>query len=125
MNADHLLQFVQQGFLVTLGATSSLVEVLQDPEKRDENLDRLKTQLGELAQEWAQKGSITEQEARNFVDSLIAQQAAQRQAQTETPVSPPETPTPTTDVDPQLELQQLTAQIAALRAELERMREQG
>lgn len=120
MNSDTVVRLLQQGFRVTLGATASLVEMLQDPYKRDTNLARLRTELDQLTQEWAEKGAVTEQEARSYVDSFIAQRRAGMQ-------SPPTVTTTATTVPPtspevQLELQELTAQLAAIRAELERLR---
>ncbi len=68
MNSDNLTQLLQQRFRITLGATASLVETLQDPQKRNQNLSDLRSELNHLTQEWAEKGEVTEQEARNFVD---------------------------------------------------------
>ncbi len=130
MNSDTVLQLLQRGFRVTLGATASLVEILQDPQRRDANLSKLRTEFDQLAQEWAEKGSVTEQEARNFVDSIFRQgdRSASSPAEstgydygsTTTVVAPPSAASP----DTQLELQELTAQLAAIRAELEALRNQ-
>ncbi len=117
MNSDNFVQLVQKGFRVTLGATASLVEVLQDPERRDESLSKLNQEWSVLSSEWAQKGEVTEQEARSFVDTLLDKRtepsAGASSATATTPSAPP---------DVQLELQELTAQIVAMRAELERLR---
>jgi polyhydroxyalkanoate synthesis regulator phasin len=119
MNSDNFVQLFQKGFRVTLGATASLVEVLQDPERRDESLSKLNQEWSVLSAEWAQKGEVTEQEARSFVDTLLAKRpggsAGAPSATATTPSAPP---------DVQLELQELTAQIVAMRAELERLRNQ-
>ena len=120
MNSDNFVQLVQKGFRVTLGATASLVEVLQDPDKRDENLSKLNQEWSELSAHWAQKGEMTEQEARSFVDTLLTQRTQRPTSGTTgttvaTPAAPP---------DIQLELQELTAQIVAMRAELEQIRNQ-
>ncbi|MBD2055863.1 hypothetical protein H6F88_07500 [Oculatella sp. FACHB-28] len=124
MNSDTLLQIVQKGFRVTLGATASLIETLQDPQRRDENLYRLRAELGQLTEEWAVKGEMTEQEARNFVDTILSQHAAQTNS-SDTPNTPSSSSTATAaPPDVQLDLEELTAQIAAIRAELERLREQ-
>ncbi len=123
MESQNLTDLLQQGLRVTLGATASLIEILQDPQKRDENLNKLKTDLGQLADEWAAKGALTEQEARSFVDTLLEQ----RQRQTPSEPSTADTTTtdspPTASPDIQLGLQELTAQIAAIRAELEKLRD--
>ena len=120
MNSDNFVQLVQKGFRVTLGATASLVEVLQDSEKRHENLSKLNQEWSELSAHWAQKGEVTEQEARNFVDTLIAQRTSPSTAGT----SGTSVATPSAPPDIQLELQELTAQIVAMRAELEQIRNQ-
>lgn len=124
MNSDNFLQLLHTGFRATLGATASLVETLQDPIKREQNLSQLRSNMSEQFQEWAEKGEVTEQEARNFVDTVLRQQNSQ--SSTTTTTAPRDTsPTPVTPpVEPeaQLELQQLTAQIAAIRAELEKLR---
>ncbi len=123
INLD-ILRLLQKGFRVTIGATATLIEVLQDPQRRDQNLSKLRLELDQLAQEWAEKGEITEQEARSFVDTLMAQRrSASDQAASETTVTTIATPvvTPPTEV---LELQELTAQLAAIRAELALLRQQ-
>lgn len=123
---DNLTQLLQQGFRVTLGATTSLVETLQDSQKRTQNLDAIRSELSHLATDWAQKGEMTEQEARNFVDNLLTQLGNQQP--TPTPGASPSTVTTTPNQpappDVQLDLQELTAQIAAIRTELEKLRNQ-
>ncbi|MBD2314065.1 hypothetical protein H6G20_20555 [Desertifilum sp. FACHB-1129] len=128
MNSDSLVNFLQQSFHVTLGATTSLVESLQDPQKREENLAHLQLDLNQLTQKLAEKGEMTEQEARRFVDSLINQGGSRSAEEVEVTVSPPppdlNTAPPAAEPNAQLELQELTAQIAAIRLELEKLREQ-
>lgn len=123
MNPDDVLQTLQKGFRVTLGATTALVESIQDPQRREENLAKLRTDPNQLADELAIKGEVTEQEARLFVDNLLAQRSDQsdggsggfsRSAPTGPAVSP----------DVQADLRDLTTQIAAMREELERLRQQ-
>jgi polyhydroxyalkanoate synthesis regulator phasin len=121
MTTDTVVRLLQTSFRVTLGATASLVEILQDPQKREANLSRLKTDLEGLTQEWAEKGEVTELEARNYVDNFIAQKRSEMSSASTT------VPTTATEVKPaspevQLELQELTAQLAAIRAEVERLR---
>jgi polyhydroxyalkanoate synthesis regulator phasin len=124
MNPDTILQTVQKGFRVTLGATAFLIETLQDPQRRDENLYRLRVDLDQLTEEWAAKGEMTEQEARNFVDTILSQRAAQSNSSDTSSASGGSSTTAVAPPDVQLDLQELTAQIAAIRAELERLREQ-
>lgn len=124
MNSDNLSQLMQKSLRVALGATASLVEVLQDPHKREENLFKLRQEWSQLSEEWAQKGEVTEQEARNFMESLLNKQTQRSSSSTESTPSSPATSTPSAPPDVQVELQELTAQIAAIRAELEKLRNQ-
>jgi polyhydroxyalkanoate synthesis regulator phasin len=117
MNSDTLTQLLQKGFRVTLGATATLVEAIQDPQHRDANLSRLTSELSQLAEEWEVKGTTTEQEARSFVDRLWQQQQS---ATATAPAPSPAAGSPAMQQD----LQSLTAEIAAMRAELERLRAQ-
>lgn len=122
MNPDDIFQNLQKGFRVTLGATSALLESIQDPQKREENLTKLRVDPNLLAEELAVKGEVTEREARNFVDSVFQQQQSTQSSSPSSssyasgPVAPPEV---------QADLQELTEQIAAMRAELERLRQQN
>ena len=123
MNVDSLTNLLQQGFHLTLGATASLVETLQDPQKRTENLSQISSELSHLANEWAAKGEMTEQEARNFATNFLNQ--LQNQVPTTSEASGTtvtNTPTEVAPPDVQLDLQELTAEIAAMRAELEQLR---
>ncbi|WAL58874.1 hypothetical protein [Thermocoleostomius sinensis] len=130
MNSDNLIQLAQKSFRVTLGATADLLETLQDSQRREESLARLKTEFNQLAEAWEVKGATTEQEARNFVDGLLNQQTTANQTQTppaptvasdstSTPAALSSTPASAIQQD----LQDLTAQLASIRAELERLRE--
>lgn len=126
MNSDQLIQLAQKGFRVTLGATAALLETLQDPQRREEKFSRLKTEFSQLADEWAVKGETTEQEARNFVDELWSQRSS-RNPSTPPAASAPPSATPVTGPatpDIQQDLQDLTSQLAAIRAELEKLRGQ-
>ncbi|HTL89247.1 MAG TPA: hypothetical protein VL134_07590 [Leptolyngbya sp.] len=121
MNSDTVVRMLQRSFRVTLGATASIVEMLQDPYRREANLSRLRMDLEQLTREWAEKGEVTEQEARSYVDAFIAQRRGEMDsATTVTTTATPVATTPSPEV--QLELQELTAQLAAIRAEVERLR---
>jgi polyhydroxyalkanoate synthesis regulator phasin len=120
MNSDSLIQLLQTSVRVTLGATTSLIEVLQDPTKRDENLTKLRQEWSKLSEEWESKGEVTEQEARAFVNNLFNQRNAASNYPASGSTATVEAPTAPPNV--QVELQELTAQIAAIRAELEKMR---
>jgi polyhydroxyalkanoate synthesis regulator phasin len=128
MNPHNLPQMLQTGFHLTLGATSFLIETLQDPLKREENLDKLKSDLGQLASELLEKGEMTDREARNFVDTIFSQPGDRENADSES-VSPQQSdaatdhpPDSVVQPDVQLEIQELTAHMAALRVELEKLR---
>ena len=124
MNSNTIVDLLQTGFRISLGATTSLVETLQDPQKREESLSQLRFELSQRVSEWAEKGAITEQEARRLIEQTWRQQGQPgRSPETETPSDIPVAP-PTTATSPssQLEIEELTAQIAALRTELEKLR---
>lgn len=123
MNSDNLTQLLQQGFRVTLGATASLVETLQNPQKQTENLHQLRSELSQLTSEWAVKGEMTEQEARNFVERLLSQLGNSGSTPASSTVSAPDSESIPTSA--QLSVQELIAQIAAIRAELENLRNSG
>ncbi|MGB3495628.1 MAG: hypothetical protein WBA57_23060, partial [Elainellaceae cyanobacterium] len=60
MNSENIVQLVQKGFHVTLGATSFFVETLQDSQKRDENVAKLSGDFTILSEEWAVEGAKKE-----------------------------------------------------------------
>lgn len=124
MNSDNITQLLQQGFRITLGATASLVENFQDSQKRTENLSQLKSEIDHLATDWAAKGEMTEQEARHLVEMLLQQLSNRQSSQTSAPSATVSTTQPKTAPEVQLDLQELTAQLAAIRAELENLRNQ-
>ncbi|AIE74081.1 MULTISPECIES: hypothetical protein [unclassified Synechocystis] len=72
-NNSTLLNTLQQGFRITVGATASLVETLQDPQKRQGTFQDLQQEWDQRASQWAQKGTTTETEARQYVDQLLEQ----------------------------------------------------
>jgi polyhydroxyalkanoate synthesis regulator phasin len=113
MNPDTLVQALQKGYRVTLGATAAAIESLQDAQRREETFATLRGDPNQLIEELAVKGETTEREARSYVDRVFSQ------SPTGTPANP--TVSPQTTVIQQ-DLQELTAQMAALRSELERLR---
>lgn len=124
MTSDNFTQLLQKSFRITLGATAALVENLQDPHKRTEKFSELSAELQQLTTEWAAKGEITEQEARNFVQQLWDRLGNRPSSPNTDSSTTPSTTTPVENVAPpdvQLELQELTAQLAAIRAELEKL----
>lgn len=121
---NNLLELVQTGFRVSLGATTSLVETLQDPQKREENLSQLQSELNQRVSEWAAKGETTEREARYFIEQMLGQQSSSGTEPTAQAPSASSAAPQGTTVTPtiQSEIADLTAQIASLRTELERLR---
>ncbi len=119
--SDHLMQLIQKGFHLTVGATMTLIDALQEPQQLGENLSKLGL---ELAQKWTEKGEVTEQEARNLVENIFTKSTHPQTE--ETAVSPPvstESSTAPEKLDLQGSLQELTAQITAIRAELEKIQD--
>jgi hypothetical protein len=127
MNSDTVAQFVQKGFRVGLGATTTLVEGLQNPQQLEQDLNRLRTNPSQFVNQLVDpasvdaleaKGTITEREARLVVDRFWAERTGNLPPSEmivttiATPVAP----------DVQAELQDLTAQLIALRYELGQLR---
>ncbi|MGQ9836975.1 MAG: hypothetical protein ACUVRV_03150 [Cyanobacteriota bacterium] len=121
------------------GTATALVEILQDPEKRTENLNRLSMNLGQLAEELEQKGELTEQEAIRYLESLkdATVNTPSTASDSETPVStrrppensseaaaslPPTSARPSVSKEEIAELMELIHQIESLRLDLERLR---
>ncbi len=139
MDTIDLEKLFQKGYYVTLGATSSLLEVIQDPAKREENFRRLGRSFEEITQELAEKGVTTEAEARSYVDKFIAQQVNGTTTNSESaglttvtttakPVdenatdSSSEKPDQSVKASMRDEIQALTQQLASLRSQLEQLR---
>lgn len=117
-NIDTVPQAVQKGFRFTLGATTSLVESLQDSQKREQNLKRMTTDFEGLAEEWIAQGEVTEQEARSFVDTLVQQATGSIPASNAT-VSTTATPIRTAGLES--EIKTLTDEVMTLRQEIEKL----
>ncbi len=138
MDTIDLGKLFQRGYYVTLGATSSLIEVLQDPIKREENLKMLGRSFDEVTQDLAEKGVTIEAEARSYVDSFIAQQVSGTTTNNESAGLTTVTTTASTVDDNASEssdksdktvkasmrdeIQDLTQELANLRSELEKLR---
>lgn len=124
MSNNAAANLLQKGLRITLGATTTLVETLQDPQKRQQTLTELQSQLSQQTQLWAEKGEITETEAKRWVETWLAQQKAQRTHAS----SSSGNSTAVTNIrfsDAQREIEELTAQILALKTELEQSRSQS
>lgn len=120
-----LIELMNRARRIAFGTAASLVEILQDPEKRDANLKKLTEDLTDLADELAEKGQQTEMEARRYVDSILSPNS---------PGSPSPARVEPLDFIPndakpsdngsssEEEIRELTQQIHSLREELERLR---
>ncbi|MGL5879156.1 MAG: hypothetical protein ACRC2V_15465 [Xenococcaceae cyanobacterium] len=124
MNNNNIFQSVRKGFQITVGATASVVETLQDPQKRSAAFTEIRSELEQKSEEWAEKGEKTELEARQILDSLFAKQGWQTSKQ-ETAGSDPHSSGSTNTGNGQniqSEIQDLTEQIVSLRNQLEDLR---
>jgi polyhydroxyalkanoate synthesis regulator phasin len=120
MNPDTLMQSLQTSFRATVGAASTALESLQDAQKREENLQALQNQDWEaVVQRLAEKGEITELEARRFVDELLGSQSPDGPRTVDvTGEAEESTAEPATEE----ELEALSEMVASLRQELEQLR---
>ena len=114
----NFTQVMQQGIRIALGAATSCVETLQDPQKRAEAIAILQAELNQKTQEWSAKGEVTEAEIKAFIDNLIAQRNWQGG---DNPSSTGSDST-RTSANSNSKLQELTAEIIALKLELEKLR---
>lgn len=115
---DTVPETIQKGFRFTLGATTSLVESLQDTQKREQNLQRLSSDFDGLVEEWIAQGEVTEQEARSFVDTLVQQATGNIPASNAT-VSTTATPVKPSGVE--ADIKTLTEEVMTLRQEVEKL----
>ena len=123
MNSNNLLQLVQTGFRVTLGVTTSAIETLQDSQKLQEMFSQFNSDMKQQMEAWAEKGEVTEQEARKMMDNIWSQSGQTTSSAASTTIDiVSETPN-TTGSSVESEIQNLTEQIVNLRQELESLRE--
>ena len=114
----NFTQVMQQGIRIALGAATSCVETLQDPQKRAEAIAILQAELNQKTQEWSAKGEVTEAEIKAFIDNLMAQ----RNWQGDNNPSSTGSDSTKTYANSNSKLQELTAEIIALKLELEKLR---
>ncbi len=124
MTSENIAQFVQKGFHVTLGAASFMAETLQNPQKRDENMAKLRGDFNSLSDEWAVEGEKKEHEARVFVEALIGTSGSAPSSGASGYASSTDSGS-TVSVSPTMaqELKDLTEQLASIRLDLEKNRE--
>lgn len=124
MYPDDLSQTLQKGIRVTLGATASLIEALQDPEASSQKFSALGGDVNRLTEELEVKGEVTEREARQFVDGLLSQMpnpfGGAGPASSETTITT--VASPVVDTAVQSDLEALTLELAAIRREIEALK---
>ena len=129
MNTDSLLELVQKGYRVTLGAASTAVEAVQDPQRVSDEFSAIGTDWERLADKLEVRGALTEKEARDFVEGVASLMPAPfRSASSPFTQSSPSEPTVTTIAEPvvdtelQAEVASLTDELIAIRKEIEELK---
>ncbi|MGF1542179.1 MAG: hypothetical protein ACFCU5_17340 [Pleurocapsa sp.] len=121
MNSNNLIQVVRQGFRIAIGATADCVETFQNPQKRAEAFSEIETELKQKTQAWSIKGESTEQQAKEFVENLMNQRGwSTNQSPTTASSSTSTTANKSSNINSGI--QELTAEIIALKLELEKLR---
>ena len=116
--SPNIFELVQKGFRVTVGAAATLVETLQDPQKRDVTISEFRVELENRTAEWSEKGEMTETEARKFLENIFQKDSGKAAGDREVPTSAVEVE----DADLEKEIQVLTEEITKLKTELETLR---
>ncbi len=130
MNPDSLLELIQKGYRVTIGAASTAVEAVQDPQRFSDEFSTIGTDWERLADKLEVRGALTEKEARDFVDGVTSQMPEPFRSvsspfgQSTPPVPPTVTTiaTPVVDTELQAEVNSLTAELIAIREEIEALK---
>jgi polyhydroxyalkanoate synthesis regulator phasin len=113
---DSLTDLFSKGYYVSLGALALLLETMQDEQKRNQAVRSWQGSVNDFLQDLTAKGVTTETEARSYVDRMVSNQIKTVDTKA---VS---TDAPTADVvDDLSQIQDLTKQIAELRAQLEQV----
>lgn len=125
MNPDTLTETFQKGFRITLGATSSLMEAIRDPQGSQAKFSAIGTDMELLTQELEAKGADTEQEARTLVNSMMSQLEQIPNPFVSTPASGTTVDTvaqPVADASVKAELDTLTQELSTLRQDIEALK---
>ena len=130
MNTDSLLELVQKGYRVTLGAASTAVEAVQDPQRVSDEFSAIGTDWERLADKLEVRGALTEKEARDFVEGVasLMPEPFRSASSPFTQSSPSEPKTVTTIAEPvvdtelQAEVASLTDELIAIRKEIEELK---
>jgi polyhydroxyalkanoate synthesis regulator phasin len=124
MNNNNLARALQQGFYIAVGAVTDLVETVQNPEKRTEALSEWQMELNQKTREWSVKGETTEQEARRVLENFLRSRNWQEdRAYSDRTKESNESSNLADESDLNSGLQQLEAEIVALKTELAKIRE--
>lgn len=130
MNTDSLLELFQKGYRVALGAGSTAVEAIQDPQRTSDEFSAIGTDWQRLADKLEVRGALTEKEARDFVEGVSSQlpepfRSVSSNFGGSTPPEPPTVTTvatPVVDTELQAEVSSLTAELIAIRQEIEALK---
>jgi len=118
MDNNNLINFVQLGFRTVIGATADAIETIQNTEKRNQAISELTSELQKKSQEWQQKGTLTEEEAKKIIEQFFHQSKGSNSNTTNTYTQ--EVEVKPAD-NPYENIQQLTQDIITLREELEKV----
>lgn len=104
---------------IAFGTAASLVEILQDTDKRNQNLKKFSDDFNQLAEEMAIKGEETEMEARRQIDTWWSKTPDRSNNSVPTKI---EVIDITEETNGSADVEALTAEIAALKTQLEQLR---
>lgn len=133
MNTDTLIELFQKGYRVTLGAASTAVEAVRDPQQAAHDFSDVGTDFNRLADKLEVRGALTEKEARDFVEGVASQlpepfrsvsanfsQSVSEASRTVTTIA-----TPVVDAGLQSEVESLTSELIAMRKEIDELRQKN
>ncbi len=130
MNTDTLFELFQKSYRVTLGAASSAVEAIQDPQRAADDFSAVGTDFNRLAEKLEVRGALTEKEARDFVEGVTSQLpepfrsvSANFHQTMEAPKTVTTVATPVVDAGLQSEVESLTAELIAMRKEIDELKQ--
>lgn len=130
MNTDSLLELIQKGYRVTLGAASTAVEAVQDPQRTADEFSAIGTDWERLADKLEVRGALTEKEARDFVEGVASQMpepfrsvsSSFSSADSAEPPTVTTVATPVVDTALQADVTSLTEELIAIRQEIESLK---
>lgn len=112
MTSNNSSNPIQQGLRIAIGATASAVETIQDRERFNQKISELTRDLQARSEIWAQKGALTEEEAKKMIEDFFNQKNS----------SPNTSSTKSSSSNPSKEdLRSLTEEVINLREELNKL----